>query len=294
LANHVVAALTERGLKATPSVLEASLSEVVTIETAQVSGVGEEEPPRMTPDGGLAVGLVLSSFMADDRPLASVQTQETLTQARTRMRMDGYSQLPILSGKSLRGAITWESMAEAIASGSTATSTVMEAAIQVQGHPADQHLLEVIEEISAIGFVVVLGSDIPVPVGVVTYADVADAFVDLAAPFALIGDIDRRLRRVLDEAMDWDFLQEILKREDARTPENVDELGFGNYVTAFATSEVWEQLGWWLDQKTFVARLDELRIIRNQVTHFNPDPPSPDDVGKLRLFNDLLVELTSS
>lgn len=36
-----------------------------------------------------------------------------------------------------------------------------------------------------------------------------------------------------------------------------------------------EQLGWWIDQAVFVKRLDELCVVRNNVTHFNPDPQLP-------------------
>jgi hypothetical protein len=41
---------------------------------------------------------------------------------------------------------------------------------------------------------------------------------------------------------------------------------------------------------TFIKRLDELRVIRNNVMHFNPEPVSEDAVEKLRyilkLFRD--------
>ena len=234
---------------------------------------------------------MLSSFMDADRPLVSVQSQHTLGQARSLMRINGYSQLAILNGKTLRGAITWESMTQALFSGRNASSMVTEARVHAQARPADEHLLEVIGEIAVTGFVIVMGQT--GPAGIVTYADIADSFVNLATPFALIGDLDRRLRRVLDEALEWNFLQARLARDDARTPANVDELGFAHYVTAFASTEVWDQLGWWMDRATFVARLDELRAVRNKVTHFNPDPPSPEDVEKLRLFNELVIELTN-
>jgi hypothetical protein len=43
-------------------------------------------------------------------------------------------------------------------------------------------------------------------------------------------------------------------------------------------------LGWPLDRSQFVKRLDEIRQVRNNVMHFNPDPPKPADVAKLRNF----------
>ena len=291
--DHVVATLAERGLEASPSVLATSLDDSVVIrKPAPIDSERAESRAAQHPESGVAVGLVLSGFMDADRPLVSVQPQHTLRQARSLMRINGYSQLAILNGRTLRGAITWESMTDALFAGAHESSTVMRARVHAQSHPAEQHLLEVIGEIAATGFVIVMGQT--GPAGIVTYSDIADSFVDLATPFALIGDIDRRLRRALDKALDWDFLSGILVRDDARTPENVDQLGFADYLTAFASAEVWDQLGWWMDRAIFVARLDELRAVRNKVTHFNPDPPSPADVEKLRLFNDLVIELTST
>jgi hypothetical protein len=38
---------------------------------------------------------------------------------------------------------------------------------------------------------------------------------------------------------------------------------------------------WPLDRVAFVKRLDELRGVRNDVMHFNPDPAPADSVEKL-------------
>jgi len=291
-ANHVVTALAERGLVATPNVLATSLEDTVVIglPSRSRSGEGRAADFNQGPDAVTTVGLVLSSFMEAGRPLVSVQPQHTLGQARSLMRLNGYSQLAILNGRTLKGAVTWESIAQALFAGSDANSLVTDARIHAQGHPAERHLLEVIGEINATGFVIVIGST--GPAGIVTYSDIADSFVDIATPFALIGDLDRRLRRVLEEALDWDSLQAILARDDSRTPATVDDLTFGNYVTAFASADVWDQLEWWVNHNFFVERLDQLRLVRNAVTHFNPDPPSGDDIEKLRIFNELVIELS--
>jgi hypothetical protein len=39
---------------------------------------------------------------------------------------------------------------------------------------------------------------------------------------------------------------------------------------------------------TFIKRLDELRLIRNNVMHFNPEPRDPQAVEKLRSMLKLL------
>jgi hypothetical protein len=50
----------------------------------------------------------------------------------------------------------------------------------------------------------------------------------------------------------------------------------------------WKKLGWPLDRATFIKRLDDLRLIRNNVMHFNPEPLDPQAVVKLRHMLKLL------
>jgi hypothetical protein len=62
----------------------------------------------------------------------------------------------------------------------------------------------------------------------------------------------------------------------------------GQYKAVLGNPDCWQQLGWPLDQAQFVKRLDEIRRVRNNVMHFNPDPPKPADVAKLRIFLDVI------
>jgi hypothetical protein len=41
-------------------------------------------------------------------------------------------------------------------------------------------------------------------------------------------------------------------------------------------------LEWQLDRATFIARISELRKVRNDIAHFNPDPVPSDTVDKIR------------
>lgn len=44
----------------------------------------------------------------------------------------------------------------------------------------------------------------------------------------------------------------------------------------------WAKLSWSLDLATFIKRLDDLRMIRNNVMHFNPEPLPANTVDRLR------------
>ena len=50
----------------------------------------------------------------------------------------------------------------------------------------------------------------------------------------------------------------------------------------------WTKRGWPPDRATFIKRLDELRVVRNNVMHFNPEPVPADAVEKLRYILKLL------
>lgn len=289
--NHVVEALSERRLQAVPSIFSAALDDTVVLSligsppTTSGQGASSDDRP---PTEGVGLGLTLATLLDPDRPLCSVQPQDSLATAMTLMRLNGYSQLPIMNGRTLKGAVTWESIAQVLRM--DADAQVKDASVHAESHPADRHLLEVIDAIALAGFVIVLG--VSGPTGIVTHSDVADAFVKMATPFALIGDLDRRLRAVLDEAVEWEFLKDVVDASDSRGLKSIDQLTFGDYVVAFRSERIWDQLSWWIDRSAFCKRLDELRAIRNNVTHFNPDPPSAEAIHKLRLMNRLITELT--
>ena len=46
----------------------------------------------------------------------------------------------------------------------------------------------------------------------------------------------------------------------------------GDYRNALANPSLWDRLDWPLERKAFIARLEELNDVRNNVMHFNPDP----------------------
>jgi hypothetical protein len=54
------------------------------------------------------------------------------------------------------------------------------------------------------------------------------------------------------------------------------------------TRKRWAKLGWPLDRATFIKRLDDLRVIRNNVMHFNPEPLPENSVERLRFILKLL------
>ena len=75
---------------------------------------------------------------------------------------------------------------------------------------------------------------------------------------------------------------EYVHTDGTRSIRSFDDLDMGDYQRSLENPGSWAKLGWPLDRVAFVKRLDELRGVRNDVMHFNPDPVPPDSVDKLR------------
>jgi hypothetical protein len=67
-------------------------------------------------------------------------------------------------------------------------------------------------------------------------------------------------------------------------------MSIGDYQRVLQNKDAWERLGWPLDRKVLTSRLGEIREIRNDLMHFNPDPLPEDAVQKIRHMINLLRE----
>ncbi|MET8624498.1 hypothetical protein ABZW30_12200 [Kitasatospora sp. NPDC004669] len=70
-----------------------------------------------------------------------------------------------------------------------------------------------------------------------------------------------------------------------------DQLSYGDYQQVLSNQKQWDRLNWPLDRKSFTARLDELREIRNELMHFNDKDKAGDSaIPMLRNMIELLRE----
>jgi hypothetical protein len=58
------------------------------------------------------------------------------------------------------------------------------------------------------------------------------------------------------------------------------------------TAKNWSKLNLGLDRKVFIGRLDEMRKVRNDVLHFNPDPLAPEALNRLKSLVALVRQLS--
>jgi CBS domain-containing protein len=222
--------------------------------------------------------------------IPSVPKESTLEVAQSQMLSAGVDQLPVLSGKSaIAGAVSWRSIARARFINPQAT--LRDAMVSASEVKAEDDLLSAIPQIVAEGFAFVRDGKNNLT-GVVTTADLSHTFVALTGPFLKIAEIERRLRKIIDQKLvEGSFtnadLQDVVKDESGArdAPESAADLTIGEYQALLGDPDRWERLGWLSDRKTFTNALDEVRQIRNDIMHFDPDPP---DTKPLNAFLDWL------
>ena len=69
------------------------------------------------------------------------------------------------------------------------------------------------------------------------------------------------------------------------------DLTFGDYVRLFQHPDIWPKLGLRIDGVELTKLLTDVRTIRNDMMHFDPDPMTNEELGTLKRAVRLLQEL---
>lgn len=237
---------------------------------------------------GADIGLTLGNLLSPDNPLGWVPPTAGFEAAVTALQMNDYSQVAVLANPhTLHGAVSWQSIAEAKHRNPHASfSDAIDRTARNRVFDYDTRLLDVLTILLKDEFIFVRDFERKIA-GIITAADVVQKYDETAKPFFLIGEIDQELRQLLLNIFDEETIR--LACESAGlTFSSVDSMSIGQYQAVLDNPSCWDQLGWPLDRKLFIARLNELRKVRNKVMHFNPDPIKVSDVDKLRNFLNLI------
>jgi CBS domain-containing protein len=284
---RIEADLANHGLATSPSFRKVTIDATVHLITASQDAEATGNAPTDVDDGDeLDVGLTVGNLPSALSGVVSAPPTATFDQAITIMVLNGYSQLAVLAGRhTLRGAVTWQSIAYA----RHANPDACFADAIVPAHEAryDQELIEVLPDLETWDFVFVRDEKNAVA-GIVTTADVVGAYRELATPFFLIGELDQILRQLIIRTFTLQEATSLCDPDGSRLVQSFDDLEMGDYQRVLENPERWQKLGWPLDRATFIKRLDELRVVRNNVMHFNPEPVPAEAVEKLRYILKLL------
>jgi CBS domain-containing protein len=281
---RIEADLANHGLTTQPDFRKVSPETVVRLITpgseGESSGSGPDE------DGQLDIGLTVGNLPSALNGVVSVSPTATFDEAITLMALNGYSQLPVMSGThNLRGAVTWQSIA--YARHASPDASFADAIIHAREARYDQELIEVLPDLEESDFAFVR-DDKNAVAGIITTADVVATYRELSTPFILIGELDQVLRKLIARTFSLNEVCTMCDPDGKRSIDSYDKLEMGDYQRMLENPDHWKKLGWPLDRATFIKRLDDLRLIRNNVMHFNPEPRDPQAVQKLRFMLKLL------
>lgn len=279
---QVQADLDRYGLTTAPSFTEVwAESRVTLIPSTASPTLGEDESKA---EGALRV----SHLRGASQGVTCVGETEPIANAVTEMvRMD-YSQLAVVDGGgSLRGAVSERSITRATVRGTL--ETVADALEPARHLKPDHLVLELVDELSSSGFVIV-ASDDGKPTGIVTVGDLLQEFVTLHSPILTISAIELRIRNRTRERLDPKVIEQYLARWAKNKPGAAPTLG--KYRDMLQKEENWRRLGWNIDHRYFLKTLDVVRDTRNELAHFSPDPPDQDRLAEIDNFARVLRQLT--
>lgn len=253
---------------------------------AVILDANEDEPEgRIAIDPTVRIGMLPAAHNAP----VSVQRDDSVRKATTIMRIEDYSQLPVMPNqREVKGVVSWKTIGWAHADGRN-PSRVGEC-MDHQPFVVDiqMKLGEATELIHAHDYVLVQGKDNQIT-GIVTAADLARQFKQLTHPFLLIGEIEHHLRNLIQGKFSVEeFVDASDGDSDVRGP---DDLTFGGYCRLLQSKAAWKKLGIEVDRVEFNAHLESMRQIRNDIMHFSPDPCDASEIRELERMAHFLERL---
>lgn len=216
------------------------------------------------------------------RPPVSLPPDSTINQAVTIMLKNDFSQLPVMIGeREVKGLFSWRSFGSAC-SQKRDCMFVREAMEDHCEVSINESIFQVAGLIKDYDCVLVRDTDKKI-VGILTGFDISATFLQLAEPFLVLGEIENHVRNLMRGKFTKQELESARNPGDlSRTVDVVDDLTFGEYLRLLENPDHWNRLDLGIDRALFVKYLDEVRRIRNDVMHFDPDGIGTTDLGELR------------
>ena len=226
----------------------------------------------------------VSRLAAAHRPPPTVSPDARLTEARTLMMLRGCSHVAVMQGeRDVKGIVSWRSIGTRMALGDEPDRAVDCMERSHHEVPADELVFSVVRQVLQFDAVLVRQPNRRIS-GIVTAKDLSEELERVAEPFLLIGEIEHRIRQLLDGKFTLDALKSVIALDGRPPLESLDELSYGDYVRICQHPESWKRIGLPIDCRAFVKQLKQVNRIRNRAMHFDPDPLDPKDLDALERF----------
>lgn len=264
----------------------------ISFQPAPKETLTDGQPPIITDikkDPTYRIGKLAS---ANRRPV-SVKPDSLISEAITLMLIYDYSQLPVMtSEREVKGVVSWTSIGSRLALGKNFTH-VRDCMVPAYEISAETYLFAAIDDIVKHQYALIRDPENIIS-GIVTTTDLGLQFRQLGEPFLLLGEIENYIRLMIQDKYTIEELKEICDPSDeTRNIQGVTDLTFGEYLRLLEKPERWDKLELSVNRELFIKELDEIRRIRNDVMHFDPDGIPDEDIEKLRRFVHLMQDLSN-
>ena len=251
-----------------------------------------QDKAQTTPDSFADPTYRIGKLAAANNPPLSVKPDAHLSEAVHQMLSKDYSQLPVMTTeREVKGMISWTSIGSRLALHRPCeyVRDCMEGAHVIS---ADTSMFAAVDAIVAHQYVLIQNSE-KVISGIVTTSDLSLQFRQLGEPFLLLGEIENHIRRMIQKKYTKEELSAACDPSDPlRKVEAASDLTFGEYLRLLENPDRWGKLGLSIDRGLFIKQLDQIRLIRNDVMHFDPDGIPDSAMDDLRKFVNFMQGLS--
>ena len=225
---------------------------------------------------------MVQSLIPEGQQVATIPPYTRVADAIELMNDQRFSQLPVVSGNAVLGVFSYRSLTKGLTElGPIDTDfrelpvdEFMEPIPYVQPIDKWESILEHLDQED----VVLLGNRDDIQ-GILTSMDVLGFLHRLASPFLMLAEIELSLRRIIEDCVSEQELKKCGlnslhgKYPAEEMPASPSDMTFNDYVQIIGDGRNWPFFepafgkGNWLRKKT-VARLTEVRNLRNDIFHF--------------------------
>ncbi|MEW6744461.1 MAG: CBS domain-containing protein [Planctomycetota bacterium] len=291
IVREIRSVLEAAGLVTKPDFEAAYIDSAIAFALAPVAGAAAVQAPETPAPAPLDPTYRIGKLASANRKPVSVRPDDSVEKAVTLMLQNDFSQLPVTtSERDVKGVVSWTSIGSrfALGRGGDRVRLCMDPHVEIS---SEKSLFEAIGTIVSNQYVLIRNSE-NVIAGIVTTSDLSLQFQQLGEPFLLLGEIENYVRRMIQDKYPVDELREAQDPSDtSRTVNRVSDLTFGEYRRLLEKPDRWTKLNLAIDRGEFIGKLDQVRNIRNDVMHFDPDGIPESDLKVLRDFARFLQDL---
>lgn len=229
-------------------------------------------------------------------PLIVAKLTDTLQDVVTKMKLNNFSQIPILKKDHAEGVVTWESIGKALTDNADAKlGDCIEREFPKRKLTDD--LLKAIPDINDYGFVLVLKANNSVS-GIVTSSDLGDELAKIARPLVLFAQLELVLRTLFESLKQKSLISseqvsELLPASIKSSERVSEEMTLGELVTIVSHENVWGSFVTSYSQRAMAKSLNDAVHLRNQVMHFRElDVNNKQSLSQLQQLVTLMSSIT--